>query len=524
MIAGARVVLLLALAAAQADGQRPAGREPAAARFNATDRALYARILAMADARVLDTSVVDQALVSRSAVVRGAGALAVGQIGRGAAGPRIGRLRGSLVDPEPYVAARAAYALGLLRDALSVADLARATRDRRQCRVEGESVIPGALPSIAVEATWALGQIGEPAREVIVERLRCMPLHPAVTIQLLLAAAKLRPVPVEAVVEYFRAREASVVWAAAYAIARPRASAGVRALVELASSTMARPGGGEVPAADASPAGWYSLGASAPARIRAEIARGLAQQTAGDSLADLALGALTSLAADAHPHVRVNALRSIATYERRGLELLRSAAADPDSNVRRVAAEALDTTARSSPPADAAEEKPDTAAGPHPEQWYRDVVERVVAPTLRGQPPIAVINTVHGPIELELFGADAPLTVHNFLSLARRGFYDGLVFHRVVPNFVVQDGDPSGDGNGGPGYSIRDELNPWRYERGVLGMALSGPDTGGSQYFITHSPQPHLDGGYTVFGRIRSGHEALDAIVQGDRIVRVHVR
>jgi cyclophilin family peptidyl-prolyl cis-trans isomerase len=125
---------------------------------------------------------------------------------------------------------------------------------------------------------------------------------------------------------------------------------------------------------------------------------------------------------------------------------------------------------------------------------------------------------------LELFALDAPLTVDNFLTLARHGYYAHLVFHRVVPNFVVQDGDARGDGNGGPAYTIRDELNRRRYDRGVVGMALSGPDTGGSQYFITLSPQPHLDGGYTVFGRVIAGFGALDAIVQGDSLTAIVAR
>ena len=127
-------------------------------------------------------------------------------------------------------------------------------------------------------------------------------------------------------------------------------------------------------------------------------------------------------------------------------------------------------------------------------------------------------------MELELFAEAAPITVDNFVSLARRGYFDGRAWHRVVPNFVIQAGDPRGDGNGGPGYAIRDELNPHRYGRGTLGMALSGPNTGGSQFFVTHSAQPHLDGGYTVFGRLRSGGEVLDRIVQGDRIVRITIR
>ncbi|MDB4884371.1 MAG: ppiB 2, partial [Gemmatimonadetes bacterium] len=137
---------------------------------------------------------------------------------------------------------------------------------------------------------------------------------------------------------------------------------------------------------------------------------------------------------------------------------------------------------------------------------------------------IARIETERGPLELELFASDAPITVDNFATLARRGYFDGQRFHRVVPNFVVQGGDPRGNGSGGPGYAIRDELNRHRYHRGTLGMALSGPNTGGSQFFVTHAPQPHLDGGYTVFGQLRAGREVLDRIVQGDRIVRITIR
>ena len=124
---------------------------------------------------------------------------------------------------------------------------------------------------------------------------------------------------------------------------------------------------------------------------------------------------------------------------------------------------------------------------------------------------------------MELFAADAPVTVDNFATLARRGYFDGQRFHRVVPNFVVQAGDPRGDGNGGPGHAIRDEMNQHRYVRGTMGMALSGPNTGGSQFFVTHAPQPHLDGGYTVFGQLLSGGDVLDRIVQGDRIVRITI-
>ena len=151
--------------------------------------------------------------------------------------------------------------------------------------------------------------------------------------------------------------------------------------------------------------------------------------------------------------------------------------------------------------------------------WYLARAREALAPGA----PIARIETEHGTMELELFASDAPVTVHNFVTLARRGYFDGQQFHRVVPNFVVQGGDPRGNGSGGPGYAIRDELNRHRYQRGTLGMALSGPNTGGSQFFVTHAPQPHLDGGYTVFGQLRAGGDVLDRIVQGDRIVRITI-
>jgi cyclophilin family peptidyl-prolyl cis-trans isomerase/HEAT repeat protein len=146
-------------------------------------------------------------------------------------------------------------------------------------------------------------------------------------------------------------------------------------------------------------------------------------------------------------------------------------------------------------------------------------------PQLIGPPysPHVFIETAKGTIEFELAVLDAPQTVSNFIGLTARGFFNGLQIHRVVPNFVVQDGDPRGDGEGGPGYSIRDELNGRPFLRGTVGMALSGKDTGGSQFFITHSPQPHLDAKYTVFGRVVNGMEVVDRLQQGDTIQRVRV-
>jgi cyclophilin family peptidyl-prolyl cis-trans isomerase len=136
----------------------------------------------------------------------------------------------------------------------------------------------------------------------------------------------------------------------------------------------------------------------------------------------------------------------------------------------------------------------------------------------------AVLTTEKGTFTIDLLPEDAPLTVDNFIKLARARYFNGLEVHRVVPNFVMQDGDPRGDGNGGPGWSIRCEINMIPYGRGAVGMALSGKDTGGSQWFVTHSPQPHLDGGYTVFGKVNdAGMTVVDKIVRGDKILSVKI-
>jgi cyclophilin family peptidyl-prolyl cis-trans isomerase len=137
--------------------------------------------------------------------------------------------------------------------------------------------------------------------------------------------------------------------------------------------------------------------------------------------------------------------------------------------------------------------------------------------------PHAYIDTDRGTIEIELAILDAPLTVTNFIALARKGFYDGVAVHRLVPDFVMQHGDPRGDGEGGPGYAIRDEINQRPYLRGTVGMALDWKDTGGSQYFITHSPQPHLDGRYTVFGHVVAGMDVVDRIEQWDVVRKIRI-
>lgn len=135
------------------------------------------------------------------------------------------------------------------------------------------------------------------------------------------------------------------------------------------------------------------------------------------------------------------------------------------------------------------------------------------------------MKTTKGTIEIQLFPAYAPKTVNNFVFLAQEGFYDGVVFHRVISNFMIQGGDPTGTGRGGPGYRFEDEFknNPLIHETGVLSMANAGPGTNGSQFFITHSPQPHLNGKHTVFGKVTKGMEVVNAIRQGDVMTAVTI-
>lgn len=171
----------------------------------------------------------------------------------------------------------------------------------------------------------------------------------------------------------------------------------------------------------------------------------------------------------------------------------------------------------------------------HPEPRLRDLVdgiphgERLPGARARATPPkapkdlplAAILHTERGAIHLAFEREAAPLAVDSFATLARAGFYDGLTFHRVVSSFVAQGGDPRGDGSGGPGYHLPCENHDQRYERGAVGMALAGKDTGGSQFFLTHGEQPHLDGRYTIFARVVSGLDVMDALLPGDRILSV---
>ena len=264
------------------------------------------------------------------------------------------------------------------------------------------------------------------------------------------------------------------------------------------------------------------LGATHPL-VRAAAIRGLAAD-AGPADLDLLLQAYDRARQDSIRDAAVAAVHALARLRRADIPVdrafyLRFGAHGPprDGRLYRTVIDSIGAPPPSWAP-------PEPAIRVRPLEFYQEIIGAYVVPALAGAEPLrAVIGTTHGEIVLELASAEAPLTVHNFVSLIESGYYRGTRWHRVVPNFVIQDGDPRGDGSGGPGYAIRDEINPLRYERGTLGMALSGPDTGGSQFFITHSAQPHLDGGYTVFGRVLSGMDVVDRVVQEDPILSMRV-
>ena len=227
--------------------------------------------------------------------------------------------------------------------------------------------------------------------------------------------------------------------------------------------------------------------------------------------------------ADTDPRIRTAALQRLANIANDSLStrvrlLAVRASTDRDSLVRSLATRLLaprDSTVR--PPRRAT---PDSLVA-RPLIEYERLV--LLWGAVGSRQPVAVIETDDGVVTLQLFGREAPLVVEAFVRLANEGFYRNTVFHRVVPNFVVQDGDPRGDGTGGPGFSLRESFSRRRHERGCVGLATSGPDTGGSQYYLCHSSQPHLDGAYTVFGTVLSGFDVMDRIVQGDRMVRIRI-
>jgi cyclophilin family peptidyl-prolyl cis-trans isomerase/HEAT repeat protein len=246
--------------------------------------------------------------------------------------------------------------------------------------------------------------------------------------------------------------------------------------------------------------------------VRSNAASLLADLSDDENCAAL-IDALARAKNDPANDARLAILTAVSKHRRpEAVEAIKSALADRDHLVRRHAVDLLGQMGAG----DGADRIGVVQTG-HGKAFYQGVVARL------DKKVTATIRTSKGRIRIEFFPQDAPITVDSFITLARKGYFNDLTFHRVVPNFVIQGGDPRGDGEGGPGYQMRCELNTRPYTRGAVGMALSGKDTGGSQFFITHSPQPHLDGGYTVFGQVISGMEVVDRISRGDVIHRVEI-
>jgi len=247
--------------------------------------------------------------------------------------------------------------------------------------------------------------------------------------------------------------------------------------------------------------------------VRAAAANGLSEVGAKSAVASLTDAYRLAQKDDTYV-ARAATLAALAKLDPEGSRaILTEALQDRDWAVRVRAADLLE--------ANGAEVTPD-AIRPAPSERALTDAERKFVAAPRFSPHV-YIETERGTIEIELAVLDAPHTVATFMELARRGFFNGLAIHRVVPDFVVQDGDPRGDGEGGPGFTIRDEINQRPYLRGTVGMALDWKDTGGSQFFITHSPQPHLDGRYTVFGYVVNGMEVVDRIEPRDAIKSMRV-
>lgn len=248
--------------------------------------------------------------------------------------------------------------------------------------------------------------------------------------------------------------------------------------------------------------------------IRATAAELLMQSTADEDFNALA-NAYQKTTNDKMNDAKLAILMGIAKFNRSSsITILSSALRDNDYLVRKQAAELLKMINAGN-----VDNKVGNVRVMRDKSSYTTISDRANIE----KPPIAIIETSKGRIRIELFHEDAPLTVANFIVLAQKGFFENQLFHRVVPNFVIQTGDPRGDGNGGSGSQIRCEINMRPYQRGTVGMALSGKDTGSSQFFICHSPQPHLEGGYTVFGQVIEGLDVVDKITKGDTIDKVTI-
>jgi cyclophilin family peptidyl-prolyl cis-trans isomerase/HEAT repeat protein len=449
-------------------------------------------------------------------------------------------LRALLNGDGAYTRAFAARGLGAVKDAASIDLLATYVRS-----ASGQS-------AIAVEAVRALGEIGDRrALPGLTDLLRARDIHPGVRTEAVRAIGLLRsmesadllldlisdPYPAvraEALIALARSDperfisilsglDADKHWTVRAALATALAELPVDTAAPLLEPLVRDADQRVIPAVIAALGKLKTANAGAIAleMLKADdvVVRGAAARAIGEIKPPGAVEALQAAARfaerDAPYTARAAALEALVPFGRAAAEpSLTAALKDKDWAVRLKAAELLHGL-------DSARDF-DADIRPAPSRFDRATYAdpSVVAPPVSTH---VYIDTDKGTIQIELEVLDAPLTVRTFTDLARQGYFGGVAIHRVVPNFVVQDGDPRGDGEGGPGYTIRDELNERPYLRGTVGMALDWADTGGSQFFITHSPQPHLDARYTVFGRVISGMDVVDKLAQGDLIRGVRV-
>jgi cyclophilin family peptidyl-prolyl cis-trans isomerase/HEAT repeat protein len=396
------------------------------------------------------------------------------------------------------------------------------------------AIARGVDPTLQMEAVVALGQIKHgPAVDALLELVSAP--WPALRSASLLALARIDP---DTFISAISALDEDPHWSVRAALATALAEIGAeRSDTRLMAMLQDRdqrvlPAVLTALAATASP--------SAPAAltnrltnedpvVRMAAANGLARLKAKDGVPAV-VAALAASQADGTYVARAALLNALTTLDpAQARPALNAALGDKDWAIRLRAAEllrGLDASPAAAGPeplvagdGGAAAPQPITPAPAPPVPELSDL-DALLSPAFT---PTAYIDTEAGMIQIELSVVDAPRTVANFTALAKRGYFTNLPWHRVVADFVVQGGDPRGDGEGGPGYTIRDEINQRPYMRGTVGMALDWADTGGSQFFITHSPQPHLDGRYTVFGQVVTGMDVVDKLRQWDIIRSVRI-
>ena len=433
----------------------------------------------------------------------------------------------------------AARGLGALKDASAVpvlVDIARAWRDDPRAAVSAiralgqvggaraGAELAGLLqvrdldPAVLLEAAGAAGAARAPAA---LERVQDLTSHPSPAIRSA-ALRALREIDEESFTIVLSGLDADPHWSVRAATASLLGTLDAERAVPRLTAMLADPDVRVIPSVLAALARLRAPGIEAQLAERLRHDDVVVRMTAAAQLGELKPAGGEARLAEAYRAwlgddsyvARAAALDALAKYgAAASAPVLQQALADPDWSLRLKAASLL----RALDPASAAAPvRPASTARPPSFYESPDLIAPAVSPQV-------YIETARGTVQLELLVVEAPMTCENFIALARRGYFDGAAFHRVVPNFVVQDGDPRGDGEGGPGYTIRDELNGRPYLRGTVGMALDGPDTGGSQFFITHSPQPHLDGRYTAFARVVSGMDVVDRLQPWDAITRVRV-